>query len=493
MSKKITGSLLYDLINCPHRVYLDTFGDEKDRAAPNPFIQLLWEKGTLYEEKVISTLDVPFVNLSSFSGDEKETKTAEAMKAGEKLIYSGRISHCDLLGEPDLLERVGNKYVAIDIKSGTAEYGRDDHASLKKHYAVQLALYTDILEAKNLSVGRYAYIHDINGDRVPYPFSDTIGKRSKTTWWEYYKETLARAERILLEDEHTLPALSSVCKLCHWYKSCKEHCIKEKDLSLISELGRAARDTLYEEFQTVDDLSKINVESYSISHGHRTKFSGIGRVSLEKFHNRARLLVDPNAKPYLTQPLSFPANERELFFDIEVDSMEDFTYMHGFIERSGHDSENEKFIYFWADEVTPEEEKRAFSEAWNYMNNKQPCNIYYYSAYEKTIYKKLASRYPEVCSVEDIESFFSDGHVIDLYNQVVLKGTEWPTYDKSIKTLASYLGFNWRDTDPSGASSVEWFTRWRESGDNKIKQRIIEYNEDDCIATRVLLDGIRNL
>jgi uncharacterized protein len=76
---------------------------------------------------------------------------------------------------------------------------------------------------------------------------------------------------------------------------------------------------------------------------------------------------------------------------------------------------------------------------------------------------------------------------------VVLKATEWPTRDYSIKSLAKYLGFIWRDTHPSGAASIEWFHRWVENGDRDIKQRILDYNEDDCRATRVLLDGIRRL
>ena len=82
---------------------------------------------------------------------------------------------------------------------------------------------------------------------------------------------------------------------------------------------------------------------------------------------------------------------------------------------------------------------------------------------------------------------------MDLYFDVVLPKTEWPTKDYSIKTLAKYLGFSWRDTHPSGAASIKWFHRWVDSGDLEIKQRILDYNEDDCRATRVLLDGIRAL
>ena len=82
---------------------------------------------------------------------------------------------------------------------------------------------------------------------------------------------------------------------------------------------------------------------------------------------------------------------------------------------------------------------------------------------------------------------------IDLYFDVVLKHTEWPTKDYSIKTLARFLGFDWRDTDPSGAASIEWFDQWVKSSDPAIKERILQYNEDDCIATRILLDGLMRL
>ena len=83
-------------------------------------------------------------------------------------------------------------------------------------------------------------------------------------------------------------------------------------------------------------------------------------------------------------------------------------------------------------------------------------------------------------------------NTVDLY-EIVEKNTEWPTNDHSIKTLAAYLGFKWRDTHPSGAASIEWYHRWIESGDDKVRKRILNYNEDDCVAMRVLLEGIKGL
>ena len=172
--------------------------------------------------------------------------------------------------------------------------------------------------------------------------------------------------------------------------------------------------------------------------------------------------------------------------------MRDLCYLHGFVERRGGDENSEKYVAFFAEDVSLSEEERAFSEAWQYIRQNQPCVIYYYSKYERTIWRRLQAKYPSVCSEDDIESLFHPSNAVDLYYDVVKKATEWPTRDYSIKTLAKFLGFDWRDTHPSGAASIEWFDRWVKTGDPTVRQRILDYNEDDCIATRVLLDGIRN-
>lgn len=94
----------------------------------------------------------------------------------------------------------------------------------------------------------------------------------------------------------------------------------------------------------------------------------------------------------------------------------------------------------------------------------------------------------DAISEVEVEALFADVNMIDLYTAIVRRSTEWPTLDFSIKTLAKFLGFNWRDTEPSGAASIEWYHRWVDTGDAALKTRLLDYNEDDCRATRVLLD-----
>jgi predicted RecB family nuclease len=227
--------------------------------------------------------------------------------------------------------------------------------------------------------------------------------------------------------------------------------------------------------------------------GDRSLIAGIGASSLLRFHARARLQVQPGAKPYLIENAHFPHAELELFFDIETDPMRDICYLHGFVERRNRDNDTERYIPFFVDDPTPEQEETAFAEAWAYLQASMPCVIYYYSPYERTWWRKLQRKYPDVATEEEVEEVFSHATAVDLYQDVVRPRMEWPTRDYSIKTLATFLGFNWRDKHPSGAASIEWYHRWVEGGDPAIRNRILDYNQDDCVAMRVLLDEISRL
>ncbi len=74
MKLSITASMLYDFVQCPHRVTMDLFEDFTKKDPINPFVQLLWEKGNAFEQEVIEELQVPFVNLRPFSDQESPVK-----------------------------------------------------------------------------------------------------------------------------------------------------------------------------------------------------------------------------------------------------------------------------------------------------------------------------------------------------------------------------------------------------------------------------------
>jgi predicted RecB family nuclease len=492
MNTRITASQLYSHLSCPHRVAMDASGDPALRDEVSPFVQLLWEKGVAHEQALVAGLGVPCLDLSPLSGEAKEAATREAIARREPLIYSGRLSVHELLGEPDLLRLEDGGYVAIDIKSGAGrEAGEgEEEGPLRKRYGVQLALYTDILEQMGLSAGRHGYILDVKGVEVRYDLAEPLGPRSGCLW-DLYLKTRAAVRATLAAPEASSPASCSACKQCVWHSACFARLEREQDLTLVPELGRAARDALHEEFPTLRHLARADVEQYI--EGERTAFHRVGAKMLRRFRRRAALLLQQHAQPCLTRAMDWPEAGVELFFDIETDPLRQLCYLHGFMIRERGDTANEHYEGIFAADTSDAAEREAFASAINVFRRHPDALVLHYSAYERTEYHRLATRHPEVATPEQVEALFNPPRALDLYQDVVRPGSEWPTHDFSIKSLARYCGFEWRDVDPSGASSIEWFDRWARTRDPRFRQRLLAYNEDDCRAMRVLLDRLKSL
>jgi uncharacterized protein len=486
---KITASQLYSHLTCPHRVAMDLSGDPSLRDPVSPFVQLLWERGVAHEKDAIAGLGVG-VDLSALAGDAKEAATRAALERREPLIYSGRLSVDELLGEPDLLRLENGGYAAIDIKSGAGKEGADEddeEGRPKKTYGVQIALYTDILLRMNLAAGRYGYILDAQRREHRYELDRKLGPRSDSIW-EIYLKARAATLALVRGSVKTQPALSTHCKQCVWNSACFEVLQQTQDLTLVAELGRAARDSLQGQFPSLLDLAEADVERY-IS-GGRSRIPGVNPRRLRRFQRRAALQVAPDPVPYLTTYTAWPAAAVELFFDIETDPMRDLCYLHGFVIRENGSLAGERYHGVFAEDLSPAAERDAFADAMALFRQYPDAVVIHYSKYERTNYLKLSGRYPEVATPEEVRQLFAAPRALDLYERV-RADSEWPTHDYSIKSLAKYCGFNWRDADPSGASSIEWFDQWARGSDPLLRQRLLDYNEDDCRAMRVVLDAMK--
>jgi predicted RecB family nuclease len=264
-----------------------------------------------------------------------------------------------------------------------------------------------------LSGGRTPFIWDVHGEEVIYDLDAPQGVRNPQALWELYQSSLAAAKNIVKGHKITLPAYAAICKLCHWYTSCTSRLRELNDLTLIPELGRTKRDAMVSRISGIKNLAKADLEK--LLDGKKTVFPRISPSSLEKFQARARIQCRPGARPYLKESIKLPHSEHELFFDIETDPMRDICYLHGFVERNGGENSTERYVPFLAEQPTPKEEARAFAQAFEYIQTKRPCVIYYYSPYERTFWRKLQKLYPTIATEEEIEEIFSPEVSVDLY------------------------------------------------------------------------------
>jgi predicted RecB family nuclease len=497
MKKYITASKLYDYIKCPHRVWRDVYGPQEEKGRVSSFVQLLWEKGILHEKKVVDQLG-EFLDLSQGAYEERIKKTKEALDNKTPLVYQGVLRYNNMFGVPDLIKLMPDgQYIPIDIKSGMGFEGASDEDDSdgrpKKHYAVQLALYSELLECLGYNNKKSGQVIDIRCKAVEYDLSLQVNSKDKRSFWEFYLSCKQNVAVLLTNEESLKPALAGSCKLCPWYDSCKKWINENDDLTKLFYLGRSKRDIINMDMgiEKVNDILSIDInDCLRIKKKNREYLKGVGEKTLTKIIKRAEVMVK-RKKPIAYKQIEFPKASYELYFDIEDDPTQEFVYMHGIYVKG---PEGEEYKHFTAREMSEQAEKQAWQEFWDYIRSlpQDDFSVYYYSHHEKTTYRKMQKLYPDVVSEDEVEAFYDNSNVIDLYD-IVLKNTDWPVSSYSLKELAQYLGFSWRDETPSGALSIEWFNKYIDTKDESVLNRLLEYNEDDCIATKVLKEGIENI
>jgi predicted RecB family nuclease len=71
---------------------------------------------------------------------------------------------------------------------------------------------------------------------------------------------------------------------------------------------------------------------------------------------------------------------------------------------------------------------------------------------------------------------------VDLHKWVT-HGVILPIENYTLKLIARWVGFEWRDAQANGAQAICWYSEWLKTGDRQLLESIIVYNEDDCRAT----------
>jgi RNase_H superfamily len=64
----------------------------------------------------------------------------------------------------------------------------------------------------------------------------------------------------------------------------------------------------------------------------------------------------------------------------------------------------------------------------------------------------------------------------------------FPTYSNGLKEVGGWLGCSWTGENASGAQCIAWRARWESTHDEQWKARLIEYNQEDCVALQRVTD-----
>ena len=209
--------------------------------------------------------------------------------------------------------------------------------------------------------------------------------------------------------------------------------------------------------------------------------------------------------------VSVPRAAIELDVDIE-DVGGGICYLIGVKEtRRSRGSVESAFVPFITWGNTEAAEAENFAAFWRYVTDTIEAaarsrtgavRIFVWSGHEERYFAHMAEAHagiPGVPTVAEVKELCASEIWVDMY-PVLAKQLVWPTEDLTLKSLAKYARHMWRDETPGGANSVAWYNGQLgadERGDtdtrDELRQRLLDYNEDDVVATYALREFISKM
>ncbi|MEO5832614.1 MAG: TM0106 family RecB-like putative nuclease [Nakamurella sp.] len=299
------------------------------------------------------------------------------------------------------------------------------------------------------------------------------------------------------------PSRVSECRRCPWNPICTVELTLGRDVSLIAP-GSDAAGLRSVGVVTIDDLASADDEQLaSVAPSRNT-----GALRGPELRLRARAWQADAVLIRRRDAVHVPRADIELDVDMEC-FIDDGAYLWGTYltgssagmaaaAAAGFEGGYQPFVTW---EPLPDRaEGVMFAAFWAYLRELQVIAnnaglkfaAYCYSrqAEERWLFSTPA-RYPDVPGMpaaQEVRAFTSSASWVDMYEML---GREFVAAgSKRLKTVAPLAGFQWRDPEPDGANSMVWY-RAAVGADGELpsedqKQRLLEYNEDDVLATLAL-------
>ena len=460
---------IFKFLHCPHWPYYDRYATPEETSMRRPLTDAerrRQEDGVAHEGDVVRSLAaLRTVENAPITGNVQQDAeaTLALMRKGVDLIYQATLVAGNRDGRPDLVEkREGASnlgawhYVPIDVKS-THE--------LEKYQKLQLAFYSDLLEKTQGTYPEDAAIVNVRAERISF---DPAAMR------EELEIVCADIEKSLAGEKPD-PVLRKDCfETGPWGALCQHDAEAANDIALLYNVNvpklRALRKL---GVRTVQDAAGIDPATLANAE------KGLTFHALDTIRRQARSLAAKEV--IIRKPVELPVAPLEIHFDIESDPPNDLDYLYGVLVRDP--VEGDAYTAFVSPDLENEGEMWFKFLAWV---EQLPLEyvVYHFSPYEKTRLAILEARY-------------GGSHYLDLFrsNMVDLKefvshSATFPLYFYSLKSVAKFLGFSWREGVKTGGESVDKFEQYLATGDRAILDSIIRYNEDDVRATAHVKDWL---
>lgn len=265
--------------------------------------------------------------------------------------------------------------------------------------------------------------------------------------------------------------LNRHCSQCLFENICKTQAQKEDNLSLLDRITP-------KQINKLEKKGIFTVKQLSFIYKPRRRNKKVKDPPIS-YKPELQALAIRTAKTYIQRLPTLDRKPNEIFLDIEGLPDDGFFYLFGILI-SG---DNIHSIHsFWAD--TQQDEEVIWQSIIALLETYPDSPIYHYGIFEPSAFGKLSKRYQT--NIGTIKKRFIN------INSFVYGKIYFPTYSNSLKDLGKSLGAKWTNEKPSGLQTVIWRNEWEE-GKTQRKDDLQIYNQEDCLALKVLTDELSRI
>ena len=471
-SKPINDHLLRSWIRCRRKAWLDIYGDKQNK---------LW---TAHSTLQLNHQIDCFHNLSQKSYGIG----IQACEEGKNIAYGVRIKY------PLIKNRIIKANLPMIRKtSGDSIWGNFSYQPILARQGKKITREHKLTLAMNGLLINHLQKYQVQKGLILHKENEVI-KVEKIRLSDNINTDLIDSLLNLEKDIESItpPPITSnrkKCTICSWRKDCDAAAIKEGSLSEVSGIG-AKRQLLLNKIgiKNIEELAKIKpyklkekLEIFGTQHGDISK--QIILQSQSRSTNRA-IKLNPEIE------LNNLKKAKGLYiYDIESDPDIKHDFLHGFI-RLPKNIKNEISLEKTKYSPLLNVEKNTESFLWKRITKKLSLNrdypIIHYGETEPISLLKLGLRQgADPHEIEALKKRFIDIHLL------IREYWCLPVRNYGLKSIAEWIGFEWKQTNVDGARALLWWRQWKKSRKiNKMYSRnlnsIFEYNRDDCIATLMI-------
>jgi len=365
---------------------------------------------------------------------EIKNRNYENLKDTQLNIFQTDAFGCTLIAEFD--ELVSETPLVIKIKKTGKR--------LSEYHMLESAFVGYVLESNGMKVESIIV-------ESPY-FSVSIN------WRPYVTKLLSLISSFCELDEFHI-SKTHLCRTCQFSSECFREIVGMENLTFLYGVKSKTIEKLTSYgINTLKDVIKMSNIIEEI----------LGKEKSKRLVFQAKSILENKPIIFKELPKLLPG----IYLDIESYTPINFDYLFGILD-------NGTYIPFLA--LDPVYEKDAFKQALEYISkSKKP--VYHFHNYEVTRFKKLSRKH----GINLSKTFFSN--FVDVY-KLYSDHVALPIPSYSLKNIARFFGFNWR-TALNGQIVVGSYAEYLATGDKRILDEILIYNEDDVRATEFILQKL---